>query len=190
MAIIGKSAVMCSQIIMRKSGVFCASVPSQRVCFNGWKLRDHKSGIVVKAMAHIDVGSTTEWSWNLKGFEGTLGFDLVSEGELRNNGFMGLRKTKLVCTIGPACCRLDELENLALGGMNVARLNMCHNTREWHLDVLKKIKKLNGKGYCVAVMIDAEGSLMHVVDHGTPSFVNAEVIQRTFCIFDASAARL
>nr|XP_043626344.1 pyruvate kinase isozyme A, chloroplastic-like [Erigeron canadensis] len=104
-----------------------------------------------------------------------LGFDVVKERELRDNGFLGMRKTKLVCTVGPACCSFEELEKMALGGMNVARLNMCHNTRKWHQDVIRKIKKLNQeKGFCVSVMIDTEGSQMHVVDHGGSSSVKAE----------------
>ncbi|XP_031276159.1 pyruvate kinase isozyme A, chloroplastic-like [Pistacia vera] len=106
----------------------------------------------------------------------SLGFDVVSEGELREKGFMGMRKTKMVCTIGPACCSEEALEKLAFGGMNVARLNMCHNSREWHRDVIRKIKRLNDeKGFCVAVMIDTEGSQIHVVDHGAPFSVKAEV---------------
>ncbi|KAL3538770.1 hypothetical protein ACH5RR_002136 [Cinchona calisaya] len=177
MAVTGKFAVICNQMIMRKPGVFGAPVAGQRVCFNAWKLKDRKGRIEIKAVAHVEVGTkstTDQGSWNLKGLEGNLGVDLVSEEELRKKGFMGLRKTKLVCTIGPACCSLEELEKLALEGMNVARLNMCHNTREWHLDVIRKIKKLNEKGYCVAVMIDTEGSQIHVVDHGAPSSVKAQ----------------
>lgn len=113
--------------------------------------------------------------------EELLGVDAVAEGELREKGFLGLRKTKLVCTIGPACCSLEDLEKLALGGMNVARLNMCHNTREWHREVIRKIKKLNDeKGFSVSLMIDTEGSQIHVVDHGAPSSVKAEVKFRNY----------
>ncbi|KAM0011951.1 putative pyruvate kinase [Helianthus debilis subsp. tardiflorus] len=111
----------------------------------------------------------------LKKEEEDLKFDVVKEIELRENGFMGMRKTKLVCTVGPACCSYEELEKLALGGMNVARLNMCHNTIHWHQDVIRKIKKLNlEKGFCVSVMIDTEGSQINVLDHGSPSSVKAE----------------
>lgn len=118
-----------------------------------------------------------------------LGFDVVSEEELREKGFLGMRKTKMVCTIGPACCSEEDLEKLALGGMNVARLNMCHNTREWHRDVVRKIKRLNDeKGFCVSVMIDTEGSQIHVVDHRAPSSVKAEVFHKNpfglFAYFD------
>ncbi|CAN6544523.1 unnamed protein product [Malus baccata var. baccata] len=105
----------------------------------------------------------------------SLDLDVVSERELREKGFLGLRKTKLVCTIGPACSSVEDLEKLVLGGMNVARLNMCHNTREWHRDVIRKIKRLNDeKGFSVSVMIDTEGTQIHVVDHGAPSSLKVQ----------------
>ncbi|MQM07847.1 hypothetical protein Taro_040699 [Colocasia esculenta] len=106
---------------------------------------------------------------------GVLGLDAVAEAELREKGFMGLRKTKLVCTVGPACCSPGQLERLAAAGMNVARLNMCHNSREWHGRVMRAVKALNvEKGFCVSLMIDTEGSQTHVVDHGGDSSVKAE----------------
>ena len=130
-----------------------------------------KGKIAVKAAAEAGVMGLKKYEVNLD-----LGFDVVAERELREKGFLGMRKTKLVCTIGPACCSLEDLERLAMRGMNVARLNMCHNTREWHRDVIGKIKKLNEeKGFSVSVMIDTEGSLIHVVDHGVPSSLKAEV---------------
>lgn len=90
---------------------------------------------------------------------------------------MGLRKTKLVCTVGPPCCSDEELERLAMGGMNVARLNMCHNTREWHRGVIRAVKRLNReKGFCISVMVDTEGCQMHVIDHGSDSSIKAEVL--------------
>lgn len=53
---------------------------------------------------------------------------------------------------------------------------MCHNTREWHRDVIRKIKKLNEeKGYSVSIMIDTEGSQIHVVDHGEPTSLKVQV---------------
>ncbi|KAJ9561202.1 hypothetical protein OSB04_006362 [Centaurea solstitialis] len=104
-----------------------------------------------------------------------LGLDVVTENELREKGFLGMRKTKMVCTVGPSCCSYEELVKLAMGGMNVARLNMCHNTRDWHQDVIRKIKRLNHElGFCVSLMIDTEGSQIHVADHGAPYSVKAE----------------
>lgn len=143
------------------------------VCFRSSGVR---SGIKLGVRATMQVGLEEAESSQLpNGVYGNLGFDVVSEGELREKGFLGMRKTKLVCTIGPACCLLEDLENLASSGMNVARLNMCHNTWEWHRDVIRKIKRLNEeKGYCVSVMIDTEGGQIHVVDHGAPFSVKAE----------------
>ncbi|XP_012093184.2 pyruvate kinase isozyme A, chloroplastic [Jatropha curcas] len=142
-----------------------------RVSCSARKQRNKGRIIGVKAVAEASFKA-------LEGFDKVkleLGLDSVAEKELRENGFTGMRKTKLVCTIGPACCSLEDLEKLAKGGMNVARLNMCHNTREWHRDVIRKIKTLNAeKGFCVSVMIDTEGSQIHVVDHGAPSSLKAE----------------
>lgn len=142
-------------------------------CSKGDKKWKGNQGVKVRATVQVGVEGTKS-SNVLEG--GSLGLDVVSEGELTVKGFKGLRKTKLVCTVGPACSSLEDLEKLALGGMSVARLNMCHGTREWHRDVIRKIKKLNQeKGFSVSVMIDTEGSQIHVVDHGAPSSVKVEV---------------
>ncbi|KNA26067.1 hypothetical protein SOVF_000810 [Spinacia oleracea] len=101
--------------------------------------------------------------------------DTVTEAELKENGFRSTRRTKLVCTIGPATCGFDELEALAVGGMNVARINMCHGTREWHKCVIDRVRKLNeDKGFAVAIMMDTQGSEIHMGDLGGESSVKAE----------------
>lgn len=153
--------------------VFGVPVLHHGVSCIGKKLKG-KVGAGVQA---VQVGlEESERLRNLKSLERTLELDAVSEREWREKGFLGLRKTKLVCTIGPACSSLEDLEKLVLGGMNVARLNMCHNTQEWHRDVIRKIKKLNKeKGFSVSVMIDTEGSQIHVVDHGAPSSLKVQV---------------
>ena len=61
-----------------------------------------------------------------------LQVDSVMEADMKENGFRSTRRTKLICTIGPASCSFQQLETLASGGMNVARLNMCHGTHDWH----------------------------------------------------------
>ncbi|XP_009337273.2 pyruvate kinase isozyme A, chloroplastic [Pyrus x bretschneideri] len=101
--------------------------------------------------------------------------DAVTETELRENGFRSTRRTKLVCTIGPATFGFDQLESLAVGGMNVARINMCHGTREWHREVIQRVRRLNeDKGYAVAIMMDTEGSEIHMGDLGGASSAKAE----------------
>ncbi|KAF3510524.1 hypothetical protein F2Q69_00004118 [Brassica cretica] len=101
--------------------------------------------------------------------------DTVTEAELKENGFRSTRRTKLICTIGPATCGFEQLEALAEGGMNVARLNMCHGTREWHRDVIRSVRKLNEeKGFAVAIMMDTEGSEIHMGDLGGESSAKSE----------------
>ncbi|KAL8142573.1 hypothetical protein V2J09_015605 [Rumex salicifolius] len=102
--------------------------------------------------------------------------DPVAESEIKENGFGPIRRTKVVCTIGPGTCGLDELEALAAGGMNVARLNLCHNSREWHREVIRRVRRLNEeKGFAVAVMVDTQGSEIHLDDlDGATSSTRAE----------------
>lgn len=154
-----------------KHSRFGVPVPCRTIWCNRRRMKG-KFGNGVKAAMQVGL----EDEERLKRLEATLGLDVVSERELKEKGFLGMRKTKLVCTIGPACSAIEDLEKLALEGMNIARLNMCHNSKEWHSDVIRKIKKLNEeKGFCISVMIDTEGSQIHVVDHGAPSSVKVEV---------------
>ncbi|XP_015891499.3 pyruvate kinase isozyme A, chloroplastic [Ziziphus jujuba] len=100
--------------------------------------------------------------------------DSVSEAELKEN-VRSTRRTKLVCTIGPATCEYDQLEALAAGGMNVARLNMSHGTREWHRGVMERVRRLNDeKGYAVAIMMDTEGTEIRMGDIGAAMAAKAE----------------
>ncbi|KAF5466050.1 hypothetical protein F2P56_016008 [Juglans regia] len=106
---------------------------------------------------------------------GSIEVDAVTETEMKENGFRSTRRTKLVCTIGPATSGFDQLEALAVGGMNVARINMCHGTREWHRGVIERVRRLNEeKGYAVAIMMDTEGSEIHMGDLGGASSAKAE----------------
>ncbi|TYI15907.1 hypothetical protein ES332_A08G219500v1 [Gossypium tomentosum] len=94
-----------------------------------------------------------------------LEVDRVTEAELKENRFRSTRRTKIVCTIGPRTCEFEEIEALAVGGMNVARVNICHGTRECHRDVIRRVRQLNEeKGFAVAVMMDTEGSEIHMDD--------------------------
>ena len=55
-----------------------------------------------------------------------------------------MRKTKIVCTIGPACSDEITLKKMCLAGMNVARLNFSHGTHEEHkknIDLIKTVRE-------------------------------------------------
>jgi len=69
-----------------------------------------------------------------------------------------VRKTKIICTIGPTTASFDKLKKLAEKGMNVARLNMSHGSLEWHQHVIHSIKRLNRKfATTIAILLDTKG---------------------------------
>lgn len=69
-----------------------------------------------------------------------------------------MKKTKIICTIGPASMDPEILESLVLKGMNVARLNFSHGTHEYHKKIIDTVKRVREKlGYPVAIMLDTKG---------------------------------
>ena len=69
-----------------------------------------------------------------------------------------MRKTKIVCTIGPACEKPETLEEMCLAGMNVARLNFSHGTHEEHQEKIDAVKSVRKKlGVPLAIMLDTKG---------------------------------
>ncbi|MGE5474240.1 MAG: pyruvate kinase [Ignavibacteriales bacterium] len=69
-----------------------------------------------------------------------------------------MRRTKIVCTLGPACDSPEIIENMLLEGMNVARLNCSHGTHEEHkkrIDLVKKIREQHNLP--VAILLDTKG---------------------------------
>lgn len=69
-----------------------------------------------------------------------------------------LKKTKIVCTIGPASESPEVLEQLIKNGMNVARLNFSHGSHEEHLEKIKTIKRIRRKlNVPLGLMLDTKG---------------------------------
>ena len=69
-----------------------------------------------------------------------------------------MRKTKIVCTIGPASESEEMVRRLCLAGMNVARLNFSHGTHEEHLRRIQTIKKVREElDLPIAIMLDTKG---------------------------------
>lgn len=69
-----------------------------------------------------------------------------------------MRKTKIVCTLGPATDKADVLEKLIINGMNVARLNFSHGSYEEHTERINHVKNLREKYHTsTAIMLDTKG---------------------------------
>ena len=69
-----------------------------------------------------------------------------------------MRKTKIVCTIGPSCDNEDTLTQMCMAGMNVARLNFSHGSHEEHLKKIELIKRVRRQlNMPIAIMLDTKG---------------------------------
>ncbi|RNF40852.1 pyruvate kinase [Planococcus salinus] len=69
-----------------------------------------------------------------------------------------MKKTKIVCTIGPASETPEMLESLIEAGMNVARLNFSHGDHEEHALRIQRIREASKKtGKIVGIMLDTKG---------------------------------
>jgi len=69
-----------------------------------------------------------------------------------------MRRTKIVCTIGPASSTVAQLDRLAAAGMDVARLNFSHGTHAEHAEVIQRIREAEARwNRPVAILQDLQG---------------------------------
>ena len=69
-----------------------------------------------------------------------------------------MRKTKIICTMGPAVDNEEMLRALMLTGMDAARFNFSHGTHESHLATLNKVRRIRDElGAAVATILDTKG---------------------------------
>ncbi len=69
-----------------------------------------------------------------------------------------IRRTKIVCTLGPASCQPTVLRQMIEAGMDVARLNLSHGTHESHAQTIQTVRELAAElGRPVAIMADLQG---------------------------------
>ena len=69
-----------------------------------------------------------------------------------------MRKTKIICTMGPSVDDEEKLRELVLAGMDAARFNFSHGTHESHLALLTKVKRVRDElGAAVATILDTKG---------------------------------
>ena len=81
-----------------------------------------------------------------------------------------MRKTKIVCTLGPASTDEDIIKKMLQAGMNVARLNFSHGSHEGHKQTIEKFRRVRDElGIPAAVLLDTKGPEIR-----TGNFVNGE----------------
>ena len=94
-----------------------------------------------------------------------------------------MRKTKIICTLGPACDDYEVLKQLALSGMNCARLNFSHGTHEQQLVRINRVKKLRDElGIPLPILLDTKGPEIRFKD-----FENGSVEVKQGDIFTLSS---
>lgn len=98
-----------------------------------------------------------------------------------------MKKTKIICSIGPASCEVDVMEKMVLAGMNVARVNFTHATLEERLKVIDSVQKVREKtGANVAILWDTKGpefrtgelecGTIHLVEGNTIKVVKEKIL--------------
>lgn len=94
-----------------------------------------------------------------------------------------MRKTKIVCTLGPACSDKQTLTEMCKAGMNVARLNFSHNTHADHEKRIALIKEVREElGLPIAIMLDTKGP-----EYRIKTFKNGKITLKENDIFTFTA---
>ena len=76
-----------------------------------------------------------------------------------------MRKTKIVCTIGPASRDPETLKAMLQAGMNVARVNFSHGTHDEHRETIETFRRVRDKlGIPAAVLLDTKGPEIRIRD--------------------------
>lgn len=88
-----------------------------------------------------------------------------------------MKRTKIVCTIGPRTESEEGIRTLAEAGMDVARLNGSHNSLDWHAATIARIRKI---APCVPILLDIPGRKIRTTQLAhEPSFAIGQIIVLT-----------
>ena len=96
-----------------------------------------------------------------------------------------MRRTKIICTMGPATDSEETLRDLMIAGMDVARLNFSHGTHEEALERINRIKKVREElDIPVAILLDTKGPEIRIKDFRDGSVTLTEGQKFTLCTED------
>ena len=91
-----------------------------------------------------------------------------------------IKKTKIVCTIGPATATYDMVHKLAQRGMNIVRFNFSHDEHESHLKRMKMVRQVaEDTGYTISIMADTKGPEIRVgeMEGGSVEFATGDLVE-------------
>lgn len=87
------------------------------------------------------------------------------------------KKTKIICTIGPASESKEVLTKLVEAGMNIARLNFSHGDYEEHAERVKRIREVSKEtGKPIGILLDTKGPEIRL---GVSKMVDASLMKVT-----------
>ena len=90
-----------------------------------------------------------------------------------------MRKTRIVCTLGPSSNTYETIKALALAGMNVARFNFSHGTQESHLETFRVVSRVRSELHMpIATLLDTKGPEIRL-----KTFANGPVILKEGGLF-------
>ncbi|HEY6416298.1 MAG TPA: pyruvate kinase [Acidimicrobiales bacterium] len=101
-----------------------------------------------------------------------------------------MRRTKIVCTIGPASSSTADLDRLVEAGLDVARLNFSHGTHDEHAEVIRRIRESEARwGRPVAILQDLQGPKIRLGTFGPAGGDRVDLVPgRTFTLFARAVA--
>jgi pyruvate kinase len=80
-----------------------------------------------------------------------------------------MRKTKIICTLGPATEKAETIRRLIARGADVFRINMSHAAREWVREIVPRIRKLADElGRPIGILLDTQGPAIRTGPLKTP----------------------
>jgi len=96
-----------------------------------------------------------------------------------------MRRTKIVCTIGPASRSIAELDRLVGAGLDVARLNFSHGTHDEHAEVLRRLREGEARwGRPIAILQDLQGPKIRLGTFGPGGGARVDLEPgRTFTLY-------
>lgn len=99
---------------------------------------------------------------------------------VKKAGDVIMKKTKIICSIGPASCGVDVMTRMVNAGMNVARINFSHATLEEKQNVVAAVKEVRrATGNKIGILYDTKGPEFRngIVENGEISLVEGKTIR-------------